>query len=85
MVTVSFDRVSELIKFYRKDRGFSQEELAMRAGVRKAFVSHTERGLNKPSFENIQKLTKAMGIPHLFLTIVDEKDELLDAARWKQT
>lgn len=85
MVTVSFDRVSELIKFYRKDRGLSQEELAMKAGVKKVFVSYMERGLKKTSFDDVLKLTKAMGIPAVFITVIDEKDELLEAARWKQT
>lgn len=81
MVCVSFDRVSELIKFYRKERGLSQEELAIRAGVKKSFVQHTERGINKADYENIKKLTDAMGLK-LFVTIVDEKDNLLEAARW---
>lgn len=84
MVTVSFNRASELIKFYRKDRGLSQEELAIRAGVKKAFVQATERGLNKASYDGLKKLTDALGVK-LFITIVDEKDQLLEAARWAHT
>ena len=42
--------------------GFTQEELASRAEISVDFLSLIERGINAPSFENIEKLAKALGV-----------------------
>lgn len=51
-------RVREL----RKDRGFSQEELAHRAGLHYTYVGGIERGERNPALVNIGKIAAALGI-----------------------
>jgi transcriptional regulator with XRE-family HTH domain len=51
-------RVREL----RKARGFSQEELAHRAGLHYTYVGGIERGERNPALVNIGRIAAALGI-----------------------
>ena len=51
-------RVREL----RKEHGFSQEELAHRAGLHYTYVGGIERGERNPALVNIGKIAAALGI-----------------------
>lgn len=51
-------RVREL----RKERGFSQEELAHRASLHYTYVGGIERGERNPALVNIGKIAAALGI-----------------------
>ena len=51
-------RVREL----RKARGFSQEELAHRAGMHYTYVGGIERGERNPALVNIGALAGALGV-----------------------
>lgn len=59
---------SILIKFgqkVRKERmglGLSQEGLAARAGVHRTYIGMIERAEKNITLENIEKLTKALGL-----------------------
>jgi len=46
----------------REKRGLSQAQLAERAGLQPAAVSHFETGARKPSFENLVKLAEALSV-----------------------
>lgn len=47
----------------RKDKGFSQEELAYEAGVDRAHISKIERSLTYVGLEIVEKFSKVMGVP----------------------
>lgn len=51
------------IKKLRLDNGLTQENLAYKAGISVDFLSLIERGKNSPSFENLEKISKALGVP----------------------
>jgi len=51
-------RVREL----RKARGYSQEELAHRAGMHYTYVGGIERGERNPALANIGALATALGV-----------------------
>jgi transcriptional regulator with XRE-family HTH domain len=46
----------------RKDRGFSQEELAHRAGIDRTYVSALERGVYSASITMLGKLALELGV-----------------------
>lgn len=50
------------IKTQRISLGFSQEELAHRAGLHRTYVSDLERGARNPSIESIEKLASALQV-----------------------
>ena len=63
-----------LIKFGKKVReerirlGWSQEELASKAGVHRTYIGMIERAEKNITLENIEKIVKALGmkISHFF-------------------
>lgn len=58
----AFLSTGEKIRFLRKRRGWSQEELAGRAGVKLATLQEAEAGKRNPQFRTIQKIAAAMRI-----------------------
>lgn len=52
----------------RRAQGWSQEALALEAGLHRTFVAHTERCARNISLDNIEKLARAFGVePHQLL------------------
>jgi transcriptional regulator with XRE-family HTH domain len=47
----------------RKDKGWSQEELADRAGLHRTYVSGVERGVRNPTVTVLDKLATALEAP----------------------
>lgn len=56
------------LKRLRAEKSWSQEFLALEAGLDRSFVAHVERGARNISLDNIEKLSKALGVgvPTLF-------------------
>jgi transcriptional regulator with XRE-family HTH domain len=46
----------------RKEIGLTQDELARRSGVDRAFISELERGKRQPSFGTVSKLASGLNI-----------------------
>ncbi len=51
------------VRLARIHQGVSQERLADEAGLDRAFVGTLERGLRNISIDNIELLSKALGMP----------------------
>ncbi|WP_027040236.1 helix-turn-helix domain-containing protein [Mesorhizobium ciceri] len=47
----------------RVERGISQDDLALTAGVERAYVGYLERGVRNPTIATLSKLADAMSIP----------------------
>jgi transcriptional regulator with XRE-family HTH domain len=50
----------ETIRAIRKQRGISQESLALKCGLDRTYISGIERGARNPSLTNILKLALAL-------------------------
>ncbi len=51
------------IKFLRKERGWSQEDLALEANVNKNYICDLENGRRNPSLDILERISNAFGIP----------------------
>ena len=54
--------LSENLKVLRKQKGFSQEELAVRINVVRQTVSKWEKGLSVPDADSVVKLAEIFGV-----------------------
>ncbi len=54
--------LGEKVRARRKKLGFSQEELAHRAGVHTTYLSAIERGERNPALENLCAIANALGV-----------------------
>lgn len=63
----SGDRFAARLKLARASRQLNQAELAARAGLQPAAISHFESGQRRPSFENLRRLSDALEVTTDFL------------------
>lgn len=54
--------IGAAIRNKRFEMGISQEELAVRSGLHRTYISGVERGARNPSLGSIEKLTAALGV-----------------------
>jgi len=57
------DTLARNIRTLRAGKGWSQEALALEAGLHRTFVAHVERGARNISLSNIERLAQALGVP----------------------
>ncbi len=56
-------RIGKIIKKYRKEKGYTQFQLAEKIGVSEFYISALETGNRKPGRETLIKLSNEIGIP----------------------
>ncbi len=64
--------LSANIKRIRKEKGISQEKLALKANIDRSYMSELERQLANPSIEALLKIGNALGVPPSELLIIDK-------------
>lgn len=65
--------VATNIRRLRVERGVSQDDLALNAGVERAYVGHLERATRNPTIETLSKIAKAMDV-HIGLLFQEPRD-----------
>lgn len=50
------------IQKHRKKLGLTQEELADKVGISRAYMGYVEQGRNSPSLEILEKISRVLGI-----------------------
>jgi len=55
-------RLTTRLKALRDKRGWSQEQLAKRAGISRGYLARLETGRHDPTLTMIEKLAKALGV-----------------------
>lgn len=56
-------RLGKIIKQYRKEKGYTQFEMAEKIGVSEFYISALETGSRKPGRETLIKLSNEMDMP----------------------
>ena len=54
--------VGARIRYLRRAKNISQEELALQAGINPAYYGQVERGLKCPTIDTLYKIAKAMNV-----------------------
>jgi transcriptional regulator with XRE-family HTH domain len=62
LVTVSPKQFAMRLKKLRESRGLTQEALAKRAGISRAYLARMEMGLHDPHLSRLRKLAKALKV-----------------------
>ena len=50
------------VRDFRKERGLSQEQLALEAGMKRSYLSDLERGTRNPSVRALGRLADALSV-----------------------
>ncbi|WP_256330274.1 helix-turn-helix domain-containing protein [Variovorax sp. YR216] len=71
----------------RRERKWSQEDLAHEAGVHRTFVTHVERCERNIALDNLEKLARALQVPatRLFQEDLEQRPRETAAKREKPT
>lgn len=56
------DQLGMRIRFLRKERNWSQEDLALEANVNKNYICDLENGRRNPSLDILERIAKALDI-----------------------
>lgn len=68
--------IGSRIKKYRKERGLTQEQLAVAINVTKGRISNWEQGINRPDADVLADLCRALNIsPSVLLGVALNNDE----------
>ncbi len=51
------------IKYLRRSKRWSQEQLAERASIQRSYLADLERGYRNPSVRTLVKVANAIGVP----------------------
>ena len=70
--------VSENIRYFRKERGYTQKQLSELAGIATITLQQYELEKREPKLENLQKIAEALDIPIAALLDIDETDQALN-------
>lgn len=62
MIVVDLKSVGEKIRYYRRIKNLSQEELAEKSGLSNNFIGEIERNVKKPSLESFVSIANALEI-----------------------
>ena len=61
-MTEKYKTIAERMKFYRKLRGMTQEELSNACGIDYSQIRRYEAGQRNPKFEQLQNIASALGV-----------------------
>lgn len=56
-------KLGKRIQEVRSSRGLSQEQVALEAGLNRAYVGYIERGERNPSIQTVAKIANTLQVP----------------------
>jgi transcriptional regulator with XRE-family HTH domain len=65
MGSTVYKKIGRKINQVRGEKKFTQEKLALDAGLNRAYIGYIERGERRPSIETVEKIAKVLKV-HLY-------------------
>ena len=62
------------VRYYRKLKGISQEDLAALSDLHRTYIGAIERGERNVTLNNVEKISKALGVPIVALLKETKED-----------
>jgi len=53
----------EALRYHRKNKKMTQEEVAEESGIQPSEISRLEKGLGNPTHKQLKRLAKGLGVP----------------------
>ena len=76
--------IGQILAELRKKKGLSQVELAKKAEITQASLSHIESGTKKPHKSTIEKLCEVLGMPvQMFYFLAIQEEDLPEDSKKK--
>lgn len=60
---IDYKEVGRRIRFFRRKRGITQEQLAFEVNTSAAYLSNIERAIKKPSLQKLMEISEVLNIP----------------------
>ena len=60
---IDYKEVGRRIRFFRRKRGITQEQLAFEVNTSAAYLSNIERAIKKPSLQKLMEISDVLKIP----------------------
>lgn len=61
-ITAVSRKIGKTVRKIREEKNMTQEELALSAGLNRAYIGYIERGERNPSTETLVKIAKALKV-----------------------
>ncbi|EPN9336299.1 helix-turn-helix domain-containing protein [Enterococcus faecalis] len=74
------ENFSKNVARLRKERGYSQEDLANKLGVKKQTISNIERGTRYPTFDTLEKIVQVFNVSSVQLFGTEKEIEVADTS-----
>ena len=74
---LDYKSIGKRIRHYRKRRGYTQEQLGLNINTSGAYISNIERGVKKPSLDNLVSIAETLDITvnDMIMPMYDELDQ----------
>ena len=80
MIYIDYIKLGKRIRFFRRQKGKTQEDLADLLDASAAYISNIERGIKRPSLQKLMEISYHLGttLNDLIPIEYDEYDNLID-------
>lgn len=78
---LNYKNIGKRIRHYRKRRGYTQEQLGLSINTSGAYISNIERGVKKPSLDNLAAIAEILDITinDVIIPEYEDLDKIIDS------
>lgn len=81
---IDYKAVGKRIRYYRRKRGITQEQLAFEINTSAAYLSNIERAIKKPSLQKLIQISEVLEISINDLVSSEQKLQTFDTVQFER-